>query len=279
MLWLILTILSGIAIAAIIRLSEGRSGDRFVVAGSNYVVAVVLSFLLGPGDVEAVGAGGIAFGIALGFGFVAGFVVLMRAMSELGMAVPATASRLSTLVPVFGSVILYDEIPSTLQYVGIAVGIAAFVTLGLAQRPRQNNEGISRRGVLLLGAVFVLFGTIDLAMKVAQESGAARGPFLLLVFGTACAICSIVVLVRRRPVRVGDVLVGAALGVPNFMASFFLLRALAELDGVVVFPAMNASIVIGVTAVAILLWRERPSPVTAGGLALAAAAVILLGLG
>lgn len=279
MLHLILTILSGVAIAVILRFSEGRGSDRFVVAGSNYVVAGVLSLLLAPTASGLVSPGEIVFGAAVGLAFVGGFIALMRAMKEIGMAVPATTARLSTLVPVVGSVLLYEEIPTPLQIAGIGVGIAAFILLGLGQRRRQRTHGISAAGVWLLGAIFVIAGSADLALKIAQESGSARGPFLLMVFGTACLVCWIAVLVRRSTVRRRDVAVGALLGVPNFTASYFLLLALAELDGVIVFPAMNASIVLGATALAIVLWRELPSAVTATGLALAAAAVILLGLG
>jgi drug/metabolite transporter (DMT)-like permease len=280
MLYLIVTILSGVAVAAILRYNESLRGDRYVVAGTNYVVAGALSILLRPvGAFAGVSAGELAFGVAVGLGFVGGFVAIMHAMKEIGMAVPATASRLSTLVPVVGSVLLYREIPSTLQYAGIAVGILAFVMLGIAQRRRSDGQGISAVGLWLLLAVFVISGSVDLAMKIAHESGSAEGPFLTIVFATACAVCAGAVLFGRRSIRPRDLLVGAALGVPNFTASYFLLEALERLDGVVVFPTMNASIVLGVTLLAILIWRELPTPATATGLALAAAAVVLLGLG
>lgn len=279
MLPLLLTILCSVAIAAILRFSEGRDGDRYVVAGANYVVAGILSMMLMPPAASAAGSGQIAFGVFVGLGFVGGFVSLMAAMNRIGMAVPATTARISTLIPVLGSVILYRETPSALQIAGIVTGLAAFVVLGMAQRRQHRDDGVGSLALWLLAAVFVIAGTIDFALKIAHESGASRGPFLLIVFGTACAVCWIIVLIGRRRVTGRDLLVGAVLGIPNFGASYFLLQALGELEGVVVFPTANAAIVLGVTAVAILGWRERPSPTTVAGLALAAAAVVLLGLG
>jgi drug/metabolite transporter (DMT)-like permease len=279
MIYLLLTILSAVTIAAILRYSEDRGRDRFVVAGFNYVVALLLSLILSPRGASSIDGAEVLFGVIVGVGFVAGFVAIMRAMNEIGMAVPATASRLSTLIPVVGSIALYDELPSPLQIVGIVVGVIAFVVLGVAQRRRQVHHGISPMGLWLLVAVFVISGCVDLAMKIAHESGAARGPFLLLVFGTACVVCATATVIGRRRIVLRDVVTGALLGVPNFAASYFLLGALGELDGVVVFPAMNASVVLGVSLLAVLLWREIPTPITAAGLALAACAVVLLGIG
>jgi drug/metabolite transporter (DMT)-like permease len=279
MTFLVLTILAAIAIAAILRYNERRGGDRWVVAGCNYAVATALSLALAPGDGGRLTSAQIAFGVLVGAGFVGGFIAGMRAMREIGMAVPATTARLSTLVPVIGSIVLYDEMPSALQIAGIGVGVGAFVVLGAAQRRRQGDRAIGTRGLWLLVAIFAISGCVDFSMKVAQESGSTRGPFLALVFATAMAICATAVGLRRRRIRLSDAAVGIALGIPNFLASYFVLRALAVLSGVVVFPAMNASVVLGVTAVAILVWREVPGAATAVGLALAACAVVLLGLG
>jgi drug/metabolite transporter (DMT)-like permease len=279
MFFLILTILSTVAIAAILRWNEGRDGDRFVVAGANYAVAGLLGLLLAPPGNGPVGPGELAFGVVVGLGFVGGFVAMMRGMREIGLAAPTTASRLSTLVPVIGSIALYGEAPSTMQYAGIAVGVVAFIVLGFAQRQRQARDLGGSLGLWLLVAAFAITGCVDLAMKIAHESGSAQGPFLPIVFGTAFLVCVTAVAVRGRPVVAGDVAVGALLGIPNFAASYFLLRALSELEGVIVFPAVNASVVLGATALAIFVWREVPSPLTAVGLGLAACAVILLGLG
>lgn len=278
MLHLTLSIASSVLIAVILRMSEDRGGDRFTVAGTNYMIAALLSLVVAPSSVT-ISSGEAAFAVAVGLGFVGGFLALMRAIREIGLAVPATAARLSTLVPVIGSVALYDEIPSAVQIAGIAVGIVAFIVLGAARRGRRSESGIGGRGIRLLVAVFAIAGCVDFALKVAHESGAARGPFLVVVFLTAAAICSAGVIARRHRPRRLDLVLGTALGVANFGATYFLLRALESLAGVVVFPATNASVVLGVTVVAMLFWREIPTAVTAAGLGLAAAAVVLLGLG
>jgi multidrug transporter EmrE-like cation transporter len=127
--------------------------------------------------------------------------------------------------------------------------------------------------------VFTIAGCVDFSLKLAQESGALRGPFLLVVFATACASSVAIAIATRRAVRARDVTIGAVLGIPNFFASYFLLHALEALPGIVVFPAANASIVVGVSIAAMIVWREFPTVRAATGLALGIAAVVLLGLG
>lgn len=276
--FLLLSIASAVLIAVILRVNEDRSGDRFVVAGLNYVVASVLSIIVMQPS-AGIGTGAFVFATVVGLGFVGGFVSLMRAISEIGLAVPATAARLSTVIPVVGSIALYDELPSAFQSVGIAIGLAAFIVLGASQRGLGRAEGVSRMGLRLLIAVFLISGFVDFSLKIANEGGASRGSFLAIVFATAFVVCAIATAVRRTRIRVRDVLIGCALGIPNFTASYFLLRALEQLPGVVLFPAMNAAVVLGVTTVAVTVWREIPRRITAIGLALAAFALVLLGLG
>ena len=273
---LVLTVVASICIAAILRFNEDRGGERLVVAGANYIVAAILSWILA---VDAgIDLGGGAFAVAVGLGFAGGFIVLMRAIGEVGLAVPATAARLSTIVPVVGSVFLFQESPSPLQLAGIGLGIIAFVVLGHAQNRRNRRDGLAARSVLLLIAVFMIAGCVDFSLKVAQEIGLGGG-FLVVVFASAFIVCGIGVALQRTRIRIRDIAIGTLLGVPNFAASYYLLLALEDLDGIVVFPAMNASVVIGVSVVAIIVWREKPDVATACGLALATVAVVLLGLG
>ena len=45
MIWLLPAALCSITIAGILKVNEGRKGDRLLLAGANYIVASALSFL------------------------------------------------------------------------------------------------------------------------------------------------------------------------------------------------------------------------------------------
>ena len=68
------------------------------------------------------------------------------------------------------------------------------------------------------------------------------------------------------------------LGIPNYFSVYFLLLALRELHAAIVFPTVSAGGVIAVTTTAVIFWREHPNRTAWIGIALAAAAVALLGL-
>lgn len=292
MIFVLLTVLSSLGIVVILHYNERRTGDRLVVAGSNYVVASILGLLLS--DLAEPEPAALGFGVVVGAGFVAGFLVLMRAMRRSGLGVPASVARLSMVVPVVGSILVYGEMPQTLQWLGIVLGIVAFIVLGAAQmlrRPGVSLAGagsadaglggiadatVDHRGTLLLAAVFVVIGLNDFSMKVAGESGIDTDGFLFYLFTTAALLCWAVIVVRRRRPKRHELAVGALLGVPNFFSSYFLLHALDRLPAGVVYPVVSAGGVVAASIAGLLLWRERHSPLGWIGIGLAAIAVALV---
>ena len=69
------------------------------------------------------------------------------------------------------------------------------------------------------------------------------------------------VLVKHRKERLGikELLYGAALGVPNFLSSLFLLRSLAKVPAVIAFPTYSVAVILVVTGAGILFFRETLS--------------------
>lgn len=311
MLFLLLTILSSVSVSAILKINESRGGCRMVVAGMNYIVAMALAFTMSSISEKSsldIGTGWIALGLASGVGFVAGFVMLMRGLNEIGLAIPTSAARLSMLIPVTGSIIVFNEQPSALQIAGILAGILAFVLLGAAQRRRgadqennresnqrsdrnsdqkisQGNEGaqgsqgskLDLGAIGLLVAIFAIVGTTDFSMKIAQSNGIDSDALAFYIFLSASLTCWLRVAFGRMQVTGRDMLLGALLGIPNYFSVYFLLLALERLDASVVFPSVSAGAVVLVTIVAIVFWKEHPNRTAWFGIALAAIAVALLG--
>lgn len=278
MLFLILTILSSVATSAMLKYNEGRGGNRLVVAGMNYLVAATLSFVMldtSKLDIPPVWMG---ISIAAGIGFVGGFLMMMRGMKEIGLAIPSSTARLSMLIPVVGSIIFFDERPGTPQIAGLVAGVLAFVLLGAAQRSKGEQGGLDLGAIGILLAIFAIVGATDFSMKMAQEAGIDKDANAFYIFATAALFCWSVVALRQLPVRAGDLLTGAILGVPNYFSVYFLLLALRQLDASIVFPTVSAGSVVLVTLVAVLFWKEHPNAIAWAGILLAAVAVALLGL-
>ncbi len=277
MLFLLLTILSSLSISLLLKFNESREGERLVVAGSNYIVAGLLGIALADEMNLALPATWSVFGILVGAGFVAGFMMLMRSIRALGLAVPISVARIATLGPVVGSVIVFHEQPGLIQLIGIAIGIASFLMLGIAQRKPEKQFALDTKAIAMLGILFGVMVFNDFSMKIVQEGRVDKSAFLFYVFSAATALCWIIVWMRKLPVHRRDIVLGLVLGIPNFFSSYFLILALRDLSASVAFPIISAAGVLATTAAAILIWKERPNRAAWIGIILAALAVVLLG--
>ena len=278
MLFLALTIISSVLTSVVLKINEGRGGNRGVVAGMNYVVAMALALVMSGTEKLAIGSGWGMAGLAMGIGFVAGFILLMRGLKEIGLAIPTSAARLSMLIPVTGSILLFDERPSVPQIAGIVAGVAAFILLGLAQRRRDTAARLDLGAIGLLVSIFAIVGTTDFGMKIAKTNGVDGDALTVYIFAAASATCWIWVALKRVRVTGHDLITGALLGIPNYFSVYFLLLALGRLNASIVFPSVSAGAVVLVTIVAVIFWKEHPNRTAWMGIALAAIAVALLGL-
>lgn len=290
---LLLAILSSFAIALILKWSEERRGDRLVVAGSNYVAAVILGVVLGA---DLLPADWLLFGALVGLGFVAGFLLLMEGMKSIGLAITASVARVATIGPVILSVLVYAERPSPIVITGIVLGIASFLLFGLessgsSARRRDEadrNDPVRFGSILLIAAIFIVMTINDFAMKVAQVNDVDRASLLVVVFGAAALLCWGIVAVRSirsepgkrsASIRTSDLVRGFLLGIPNFLSSWFIIAALSEIAASIVFPVSSAAGVLLSVIAGMVIWRERHGPLGVGGIVLAVTAVILLGIG
>jgi len=280
--YLALTILSSVSVAAALKFSEVRGGNRAVVAAANYVITVLVALIAGGGDVPRLDPSWWWIAPVLGAAFVAGLFVSMMAVHEIGLAVPTGVARLSMLVPVLGSILLFEEQPTPLRLAGMGLGAGAFLMLmragGSAPITQHEKVAHGRRAAILLVTIFLLTGTVDLTLKTSQRFGVDRDALALAIFTSALLFCVIIILVRRIPVRGRDLALGALVGIPNYCSLAFLFLALRSLDASIVFPMCSAGVLVSSALVGMAMWRETPNRLALVGIGLAAAAVVLLGI-
>ncbi len=257
--------------------------DRLVVTASNYVVASLVSLvmlLLGdslgsplewpgafvdglPGVLEGGSFGGdgsagwaVVLGVPTGVVYFLGFILLQRAVRESGVSLAGSFSKLGVLVPMSLAVLLWREIPAPVQWVGIALALAAILLANLdLRRGRRLLEGL--RPVLIL--LFLTVGVAEFSNKLYQRYGLleVKSLFLLVVFGTALVTAWWRVLACRRRPAWRDVSTGLVVGVPNYFASHFLILSLSRLDAAVVFPVYSALTIVVISLAGRLVFGER----------------------
>lgn len=310
MTYLALAVACSLAIGLLFKHAGREQLDRTSLLTTNYAAAVVLALgLLAAGgrtvsDGLAMEPWLVGLGILTGALLIAGFFMLSLATDLAGMSLAIGVMRVSVVLPFLASWLVWNEVPTVAQGVGLVLASVAFFLIARHEQRTPEPVPAGSDGssvpatetspadvassahvfVVLLGT-FLVGGAVDVSMKTFEEAfGAAnsRVLFLLLAFGVAFLIGAAVVVARGA--RTGTwperrtLAWGVLLGVINYGSLEFILRAIEQLPGTFVFPANNIAIVVLAAVLGVIVWNEHLSRLNRIGLGLAVVALLLLGL-
>ncbi len=281
MVYLILSVISSVLVAVVIHWNEDRQTERFAVMLVNYLTAAMLGLGVArelpafPDDLLF-----LSLSFITGFIFVSAFVVYMMSVRRMGLAIPVTVTRLSVVIPVLGSVIVFGEQLNRFQLAGLLLAFLAIYLFSWNPAAKQKRQG-NLPELFLPALLFFLMGSGDFSLKIFQEnfSGAYLFGFIFLVFSISAFYTLLIVLFRQVKITRQTVLGGILLGLPNFASAFFILKVLQVLPGSIAFPLNNIGIILLSTLTGVLLWQERFRKVTYLALGIAILAVVFLNMG
>lgn len=303
---LVAAIASTTTIAILIRFFRSRDRDMEVIIASNYIVAAVLGWLMllatgtGPFGDDSVGAPAIWLGLIGGGLWPAAFHLYAVVVGRVGLALSGAWARMSLAVPVlFGLAVLREPLTVRLT-LGMTVLVIAFVALSANHDSPSNNAGndvssddpASRQLLGTTGLLFTLiavFGLLDLWVNLFNNLGSENDQFVFLVilFSSASVLAWLPLLLRQgrklghsHKVESGNIAWGLLLGIPNFGASWFLLRALAtdtfSSNSTAAYSIYSASSLVLLVIIGIGFWQERLSSRQIVGVGGALIAIVLL---
>lgn len=257
--FLVLTILCSTSIALILKYSDTKKGEPIVLLAGNYLVASLIGLtLLILNDEKIFSIEILLFGAGLGLMFVLSFFAFAKAISFTGTGLATTSSRLSVIIPILLSIIIYNELPNELHLLGFAFTVITFILFYFSVKgDHKEGEGLLKYFFLL--AVFAAIGLNDFAIKVFKNWKPEQEEpyFIFFIFSSAFVYSSIYIISKKVNIRKNTVLWGLVLGIPNVFSTFFLLSALALLPAIVVYPLMNVGIILLTTLMAFLIWKEK----------------------
>ncbi|TVR17905.1 MAG: DMT family transporter [Balneolaceae bacterium] len=270
-------------IAHFFKITEHKKLNTTRVLTVNYLIATFFAVLLAirEGITTLPEFSGFSipllFATAVGFVFIANFFIYSKSVHLNGVGISVAAMRVSLLVPVFTSILWYQEVLSTLQWVGILIVFGALFLL-LPNKRKLIREPLSAGWLLVI--LFVGTGIGDASLMVYEEEFSAEIPkeiFMGAVFFSAFLIGSFVLLIRRNySIKKEEWVMGAAIGIPNLLTSIFLILALEQLTGAIVYSSVNILTVLGATCVGVFRWGDIFTKAQWTGIALALAAILLL---
>lgn len=257
--FLLFTIICSTSIALILKYSDTRKGDAIVLLAGNYLVASIVALtVLIFSESKSFSIETLFFGCGLGLLFVVSFFIYAKAISLAGTGLATTSSRLSVIIPIVFSIIIFNEEPKFNHLIGFIFTFITFIFFYFSVKGNHSDgDGVMKYLVLI--AVFIGIGINDFAMKVFKSW---RPPeeepfFVLFIFGSAFIYSTAYILIRKIKVESYTFIWGLVLGVPNVFSTIFLLAALSVLPAILVYPIMNVGIILLTTLLAFIIWKER----------------------
>jgi len=279
MIYLIFSILSSVLVAVIIRLNEARNLDRAAVMLFNYLTAASIGILL-TNELPSLKTFSILLplGLFTGFIYVATFFVYMYSVRQMGMAIPVTVTRLSVVVPVLGSVIVFSEAINSLQSLGILMALISIFLF--SWNDKKVKVHTDRKDFYLPILLFLMMGSGDFSLKVFQGTYPENYlmSFIILVFIVSSLLSLLFVLVKQVKINRQMIVAGFFLGIPNYFSAYFILKALQQLSGAITFTLNNIGIIMLSTFLGFIIWREPLKQKAISAIAFAIISVILLSL-
>jgi drug/metabolite transporter (DMT)-like permease len=264
---LFLAILSSSSIAWLFKITEGGNYNRYRVTTANYGVAFFVSLTLFLTNVIKEGSDfnvyQIHWGSVLGVGIPAGLffflslVFYQKSVKENGASLSGMFGKLGILLPMMIAIVIWKEIPTLIQSVGICLAIAAMVYVNYS--PGQGGLKHTKVSLILL---FFAGGMAEFSNKMFQKMGQTsdKNLFLFVVFFVAFCLSlfkSYNVIDAEGTSAKKDYLIGGIVGIPNLLSSVFLISALGSIPATVAFPIYSSGAIALITLGSFLFFREE----------------------
>ena len=259
MFYLILSIIASSMLTLIMRHSEGSgSKSKISMLAVNYITCVILAiFFIGPSHLlpRQQGTGSVlGMGVINGFFYMISMVVMQQNIKRNGVVLPSVFSRLGgLLVPLGVAIVVFSEIPGTTQIIGAVLALLSIVAISYEKQDTK----VAAKGLLLW--MFVTDGMAAVMSKVFEQVGnpALSDHFLLYTFAAALILCIVMILYKKEKPGKTEIIYGICIGLPNFFASRLMLRALAELPAVVVYPLRGVGGIVLIALVGVFFFKEK----------------------
>lgn len=256
MIFLILAIASSALVSLGMRFSTGKVKNNIGMLAVNYFTCTVAALAYAGFEI-APRADGLEnvflLGGVNGFLYLSSFVLFQYSVKKSGVVLSSVFMKLGMLVPLAVSVIVFGEKPTVLQIVGFVLAIVSIIMIN------YDGKESGRANILSLVLLLLLGGSAEGMSKVFEEIGNSElsSQFLFCTFAFALVLCLLFMLAKHQKIGKKEAFYGVLVGVPNFFSAKFVLRALEDLDVIVVFPSFAVGTILTVSLVGLFAFKER----------------------
>ncbi|MCI2229689.1 EamA/RhaT family transporter [Polaribacter sp. MSW13] len=197
----------------------------------------------------------------LGFLFISVFNVMGITSQKNGLSVASVAGKMSVVIPIVFGIIVYNEGIGFVKITGIVLALIA-VYLSSA---KSDTNPVKLKNLIFPLLLFVGSGIIDTGLKYVETTSVSSGEeplFLATIFGCAFILGIFVIITQmingKFKFQFKNILGGVLLGIPNYYAMEFLLKAFkTDIESSILFTINNVGIVLLTTVFALLFFKEK----------------------
>lgn len=280
LIYISLSVCCSLAIAHFLKVAQKANQRLIQVLTINYLIALLLSFVISRNEFNSgllVNPSILLFAALLGAIFIANLFVYSASLNRIGMGISVAAMRMSLVIPIGLSLFIYDEQINPIKYVSIAL---VFVALYL-MLPKSTSNGLDKiKDSIFPILLFLMTGIADASLKVFEREFTPHIPeyiFLGFIFSSSFIIACIYLAIKKEfNFSKKEVLYGIIIGVANLYSSFFLLLALQEMMGSLVFSITNVSNVVLGAIIGFIVWKDELTYLQKLGILIATISIVLL---
>ena len=264
---------------------EKKGVDTFQAIVFNYLTCAILGNLLAS---QTIFTGVVwltnwfPYAFILGVLFIIVFNFIAQTAQKLGVSTSMVAAKLSVVIPVIATVILYDEPLNFMKVSGILISLIAVYLISKKENAETHN---TNKLFYLPILVFIGSGCIDTLLNYTEQNYIPPFDVVTIVgtiFSVAFMVGSIYLILllglKKKRFELKNLGWGIALGLPNYFSMFFLLKTLGQFQGSYIFPLNNIGIVAASTLAGVLIFKEKLSPQNKFGMILAILSILIISI-
>jgi drug/metabolite transporter (DMT)-like permease len=287
MFFIIATILLNVVLSAIFKLFPRYRIDALQAIVANYVVCVATGAIyIGrlPYNAGHIQQNWFPWALLMGVGFISLFNLIAMCTRVDGITTTTIANKLSLVIPVLVSVLLFNEHGTLAKFAGIGLALPAVY---LATRVKEDNGRM--QGLFYPALLFVGSGLLDTLVNYVQRyhlpNADTQAVFTIYCFSVAGCVGLLAVgfqvATGKTRLHWRNLIAGICVGIPNYFSIYFLIRALNSntFQSSATIPVINIGILIASALAALLFFREKVSAARIVGLVLSVVAILLIILG
>lgn len=188
-----------------------------------------------------------------------------------------TIVSLSVIIPVFFSIFLWQESPDIWQILGLILVVFSLILLG---KIKMEQRIIPKSWIFLISFSFLFTGLASLTLKMFYEFGLSnyKGIYVLSFYGFALFLITVLAFIKKRFPHRKEFLVGWGMGTSGILNTLFMLLALRELPGIVVFPILSSGNVVLTVFLSYIIWKEDLTKKSILGIIIAVLAIAFINI-